>query len=63
MSLRRLLDLFTINMAVGKEVKNEHRTRQVLGYLGVIPFIFIQIILLVILYKFPELITWLPKKL
>ena len=32
-------------------------------YYGVIPFIFIQIILLVILYKFPEIITWLPKKL
>ena len=30
-------------------------------YYGVIPFIFIQIILLVILYNFPEIITWLPK--
>ena len=32
-------------------------------YYGVIPFIFIQIVLLVILYNFPEIITWLPKKL
>ncbi len=32
-------------------------------YQGVIPFIFLQIILLVILFKFPSIITWLPSKL
>ena len=32
-------------------------------YFGVIPFILIQIFLLIILYKFPSIITWLPNKL
>jgi len=32
-------------------------------YLGVLPFIFTQIILLFILFYFPDLITWLPDKL
>ncbi len=32
-------------------------------YYGVIPFIIIQILLLIILYKFPAIITWLPSKL
>jgi len=32
-------------------------------YQGVIPFIIIQIGLLVILYNFPFLITWLPEKI
>ncbi len=32
-------------------------------YLGVLPFIFIQIILLIILFYFPNLITWLPSEL
>ena len=32
-------------------------------YYGVIPYIFIQILTLVILFKFPEIITWLPSKL
>ena len=32
-------------------------------YLGVIPFIIIQLFLLFILYQFPFLITWLPSKL
>lgn len=32
-------------------------------YYGVVPFIFIQLLLLYILFKFPSLITWLPEKL
>tara|TARA_X000000950_G_scaffold258375_1_gene325719 strand:+ start:18901 stop:20283 length:1383 start_codon:yes stop_codon:yes gene_type:complete len=32
-------------------------------YFGVMPFIIIQIILIVILYKYPEIVTWLPKKI
>ena len=32
-------------------------------YEGVIPFIIIQIFLLIILYKFPLIITWLPKQI
>ena len=32
-------------------------------YQGVIPFIFLQIFLLFILYKFPIIITWLPSKI
>ena len=32
-------------------------------YLGVIPFIFIQIILMIILYKFPTVVTFLPSYL
>ena len=32
-------------------------------YFGVIPYIFIQILTLMILFKFPEIITWLPSKL
>ena len=49
--------LFYLRGVAPKEIK----TADI--YYGVIPFIFIQIILLVILYKFPEIITWLPKKL
>jgi TRAP-type mannitol/chloroaromatic compound transport system permease large subunit len=32
-------------------------------YKGVIPFIFIQLILLVLMAVFPDLVTWLPGKL
>lgn len=32
-------------------------------YRGVIPFIFIQIVALVLVFSFPELVTWLPDKL
>ena len=32
-------------------------------YIGVLPFIIIQLILILILFKFPALITWLPSKL
>ena len=32
-------------------------------YAGVIPFILIQILLLLILYNFPNVINWLPNKL
>ena len=32
-------------------------------YLGVIPFIILQVVLLVILYQYPEIILWLPSKL
>ena len=41
--------------------KNLVKTSEI--YLGVLPFIFIQIILLVILFYFPNLITWLPSEL
>ncbi|WP_028626940.1 TRAP transporter large permease [Metapseudomonas resinovorans] len=32
-------------------------------YRGVVPFIFIQVLMLVIAYLFPQLITWLPEQL
>ncbi len=32
-------------------------------YQGVIPFIIIQVFLLIILFKFPSIITWLPKQI
>ena len=32
-------------------------------YQGVIPFIILQLILLIILFKFPSIITWLPNQL
>ena len=32
-------------------------------YQGVIPFIIIQIFLLIVLYKFPTIITWLPNQI
>ena len=49
--------LFYLRGVAPKEIKT------VDIYYGVIPFIFIQIFLLIILYNFPEIITWLPKKL
>jgi TRAP-type mannitol/chloroaromatic compound transport system permease large subunit len=32
-------------------------------YRGVVPFILIQVLMLVIAYLFPQLITWLPEQL
>ena len=49
--------LFYLRGVCPKEVK----TTEI--YQGVIPFIILQIILLVILFNFPSIITWLPKQL
>ena len=49
--------LFYLRGVAPKEIK----TTDI--YFGVIPFIIIQIFLLIILYKFPLIITWLPSKL
>ena len=49
--------LFYLRGVAPKEIK----TADI--YFGVIPFILIQIFLLIILYKFPSIITWLPNKL
>ncbi len=49
--------LFYLRGVCPKEVK----TSEI--YQGVIPFIALQIILLLILYKFPSIITWLPKQI
>ncbi len=49
--------LFYLRGVSPKEVK----TSEI--YQGVIPFIIMQVILLLILFKFPSIITWLPKQL
>ena len=49
--------LFYLRGVASKEVK----TTDI--YKGVIPFIVLQIFLLIILFKFPEIITWLPDQL
>ena len=49
--------LFYLRGVASKEVK----TTDI--YKGVIPFIVFQIFLLIILFKFPEIITWLPDQL
>ena len=49
--------LFYLRGVAPKEIKTSDI------YFGVIPYIFIQILTLVILFKFPEIITWLPSKL
>ncbi len=49
--------LFYLRGVAPKEIK----TSEI--YQGVIPFILLQIFLLIILYKFPSIITWLPKQI
>ena len=49
--------LFYLRGVAPKEIKTSDI------YFGVIPYIFIQILTLMILFKFPEIITWLPSKL
>ena len=49
--------LFYLRGVAPKEIKTTHI------YSGVIPYIIIQILTLVILFKFPQIITWLPNKL
>ena len=46
--------LFYLRGVAPKEIKTQDI------YKGVIPFIFFQIFLLFVLYKYPMLITWLP---
>ena len=41
--------------------KKTVRTEEI--YRGVIPFIFLQIILMIILFKFPIIVKWLPNLL
>ncbi len=48
--------LFYLRGVAPKEIKTSDI------YQGVVPFIFLQILLLIILYKFPSIITWLPKQ-
>ena len=48
--------LFYLRGVAPKEIKTSDI------YYGVIPFIFLQIFLLIILYRFPSIITWLPKQ-
>ena len=49
--------LFYLRGVAPKEIKTSDI------YYGVIPYIFIQILTLVVLFKFPEIVTWLPNKL
>ncbi len=49
--------LFYLRGVAPKEVKTEHI------YAGAIPFIGLQLLMLVILWLWPELVTWLPKVL
>ena len=49
--------LFYLRGVAPKEIKTSDI------YSGVIPYIFIQILTLIILFKFPQIVTWLPNKL
>ena len=49
--------LFYLRGVAPKEIKTSDI------YSGVIPYIFIQILTLLILFKFPLIVTWLPGKL
>ncbi len=49
--------LFYLRGVAPKEIKTSDI------YSGVIPYIFIQILTLLILFKFPQIVTWLPSKL
>jgi TRAP-type mannitol/chloroaromatic compound transport system permease large subunit len=49
--------LFYLRGVAPKEIKTSDI------YKGVIPFIILQILLLIILFKFPTIITWLPDQL
>ena len=40
---------------------NEIKTSNI--YKGVLPFIFLQLFLIIVLYNFPQIVTWLPNKL
>ncbi len=51
------INLFAVLGAVGKEADFRHVA------LGVIPFIFFDLIVLALLIIFPELATWLPKQM
>ncbi|MEE8455708.1 MAG: TRAP transporter large permease subunit [Limibaculum sp.] len=51
------INLFAVLSAVGKEADFRHVA------LGVIPFIFFDLIVLALLIIFPELATWLPKQM
>ena len=51
------INLFAVLGAVGKEADFRHVA------LGVIPFIFFDLIVLALLIVFPELATWLPKQM
>ena len=51
------LHYFTERGVAPKEIKTSDI------YSGVIPYIFIQILTLIILFKFPQIVTWLPNKL
>ncbi len=51
------INLFAVLGAVGKEADFRHVA------LGVIPFIFFDLIVLALLIMFPELATWLPKQM
>ena len=57
LALRKELHFKQKPLHTSKEIKTSDI------YYGVIPFIIIQILLLFVLFKFPEIITWLPKKL
>jgi len=49
------INLFAVMGAVGRQATFTH------VYKGVLPFIFLDIIVLILLIAFPELATWLPK--
>ena len=49
--------LFYLKGVAPKEVTTSHL------YRGIIPFIVIQVMMLVLVIVFPELVTWLPKAL
>ena len=51
------LNLFAVMSAVGKDADFGH------VYRGVLPFILLELIVLVILVLFPEIATWLPDRM
>ena len=51
------INLFAVMSAVGKQATFKH------VYLGVLPFIVFDLLVLALLIAFPELATWLPKRM
>jgi C4-dicarboxylate transporter DctM subunit len=51
------INLFAVMSAVGKQVEFHHVAK------GVLPFIVLELFVLVLLIAFPELATWLPKRM
>ena len=58
-----ILEAAEINPSFGRQSISPKEIKTSDIYSGVIPYIFIQILTLLILFKFPLIVTWLPGKL